>query len=361
MYELIGWQRPDGSIFAPVPAANWDSELPGQMLASIGYYGFWNYYKHSGDIQPISDLFPGVRKYMRLWTHASDGTIEDRKGGWHWGDWGDNIDKTALYNAWYYLAQKGEMLMAEALGLDNEADSIRNEMSLLKRAFNQSFWNGVSYRHPHYTGETDDRVQALAVVSGLADKDKYPAILKIFETHEHASPYMEKYVCEALFKMGYGEKGLQRLKHRFSPMVDNPLYSTLFEGWGIGNEGYGGGTTNHAWSGGGLTILSQYVAGISPVEPGYKVFKVAPMLSGLSWAEAVVPAVCGKIYTRTERQGKRIIIRFNVPEDTKAVLEIPDEVRDITINGKKSKKHNLSFNRHGQYEVTYIENDNSIQ
>lgn len=34
--ELCGWQKPDGALFSPVPAGNWDKELFQQMLASIG-------------------------------------------------------------------------------------------------------------------------------------------------------------------------------------------------------------------------------------------------------------------------------------------------------------------------------------
>ena len=40
-------------------------------------------------------------------------------------------------------------------------------------------------------------------------------------------------------------------------MLSYKDYTTLFEGWGIGQEGFGGGTINHAWSGGPLTLLSQ--------------------------------------------------------------------------------------------------------
>lgn len=353
MYELIGWQRPDGSIFAPVPAGNWDSELPGQMLASIGYYGFWNYYLNTGDLATIADLYPGVKRYMKLWERAADGTMCDRKGGWHWGDWGDNIDKTALYNAWYYIAQKGEMHMAEALGLTHEADSIRNEMKSLKEAFNRVFWKGDHYRHPAYTGDTDDRVQALAVVGGLADADKYPVLLECLKTHEHASPYTEKYVMEALFKMGYPQEGLNRMKRRFGPMVDNPDFTTLFEGWGIGAEGYGGGTTNHAWSGGGLTILSQYVAGVSPIEPGYKVFRIAPALAGLSYAKAVVPTVNGDIAVSSKRNGDKMTIKFNIPKGTAAVVDIPESARNLTVNGKKRESADLHLDKAGKYTVIY--------
>ena len=78
---------------------------------------------------------------------------------------------------------------------------------------------------------------------------------------------MEKYVLEALYIMGYEDFALKRMKERFSKMVLDPYYTTLWEGWGIGAEGYGGGTTNHAWSGGGLTLLYQYAAGVSPAAP----------------------------------------------------------------------------------------------
>ncbi|MBN2819500.1 MAG: hypothetical protein JXP36_11050 [Bacteroidales bacterium] len=42
---------------------------------------------------------------------------------------------------------------------------------------------------------------ALAVVSGKAESDKFPALLEVFKNEEHASPYMEKYVLEALFQI----------------------------------------------------------------------------------------------------------------------------------------------------------------
>ena len=67
---------------------------------------------------------------------------------------------------------------------------------------------------------------------------------------------MEKYVLEALCMMGYYEDALERMKKRYYDMVESDL-TTLWEGWGIGSKGFGGGSYNHAWSGGPLTILSQ--------------------------------------------------------------------------------------------------------
>ena len=42
--ELVDWQKADGTLFAPIPAQNWDQELPAQSLAAISTYGFWYYY-----------------------------------------------------------------------------------------------------------------------------------------------------------------------------------------------------------------------------------------------------------------------------------------------------------------------------
>lgn len=92
MRELMDWQRADSTIFSPVPAGNYDSELPMQMLASVGYYGFWNYYMGTGDTATIRYVYPKVKKYIRLWKTDSLGLVVPRKGGWTWGDWGDNKD-----------------------------------------------------------------------------------------------------------------------------------------------------------------------------------------------------------------------------------------------------------------------------
>ena len=123
----------------------------------------------------------------------------------------------------------------------------------LRKEFHRTFWNGntTSLRAIR---QPDDRAQALAVVSGVLPKELYPVIRPFFSTWYHASPYMEKYVLEALCTMGYYQDALNRMKLRYRAMIESPL-TTLWEGWGIGSEGFGGGTYNHAWSGGPLTIL----------------------------------------------------------------------------------------------------------
>lgn len=334
MYELIGWQRPTGEIYAPIPSSNYHTELPGQMLASIGYFGFWNYYLNTGDLQTIKDLYPGVKKYMKVWQKNADGTIKFRAGEWTWGDWGENIDIKVLFNAWYYIALQGQHNMALALGLTDEAEALAQEMKELKIAFNKVFWNGKEYRHPDYKLLTDDRIHALSVVSGLADKEKYPAILNVLKRSEHASPYMEKYVIEALFCMEQGKYGIERMKKRFAEMVNDPERSTLYEGWSIGPGGFGGGTTNHAWSGGGLTIMSQYVCGIFPTTPGYEEYRICPQPAGIKQAETLVPTVKGNIQVSFTDDAREFALNVSSPDGMKAIICLPSASKTISLNGE---------------------------
>ena len=340
MYEVIGWQRPDGVIYGPIPAGNWDGELPCQMLATVGYYGFWNYYLNTGDIKPIADLYDGVNKYMAIWKLNDKGTIVYREGGWGWGDWGESIDMVLMENAWYYLSLKGMRDMAQALGKKEDAQLYQQKMDAFKNAFNKEFWDGKSYRSPGYKDANDDRGQALAVVSGLADKDKYPALFNVLKKEEHASPYMEKYVLEALFMMGEPDYALIRMKKKFGLMVNNPDYSTLFELWGIE-----GGTFNHAWSGGGLTILSQYLCGVSPVEPGFKLFEVKPGMGNITHAHTLIPTVRGNIKVLIQQGDKKYSISVTVPKNTKCEVYLPDVYPKILCNGKAVKaKKQLGYN-----------------
>lgn len=324
IHELMNWQRADGSLFAPVPAGNWAKELPLQMLASVGWYGFYTQYYYSGDSTFVPAIYDRLHRYLHeTWKVDQSGLPIERAGEWSWGDWGDQVDMGVLTNCWYYLALKAEKEFALQLGKKADAEEIGRMMFSIEKCFNTKFWTGTAYRSPGYRGENDDRSQAMAVLSGLASKDKYPAILKLLKKEYHASPYMEKYVLEALFQMNAPDVALQRMRDRYAGMLSYKEYTTLFEGWGVGAEGFGGGTINHAWSGGPLTLLSQKVCGIEPTSPGFRTFQIKPQMGSLTDASATVPTHYGDIKVSLRKSGRAIIMEIQVPEQTSAVVISP--------------------------------------
>ncbi len=211
----------------------------------------------------------------------------------------------------------------------------------MRKVFHRTFWNGKYYISPDYHGKPDDRAQALAVVSGVLPEELYPVIRSFFSEWYHASPYMEKYVLEALCTMGYYQDALNRMKLRYRAMIESPL-TTLWEGWGIGSEGFGGGTYNHAWSGGPLTILSQYIAGIETVEPAFRTFRVAPHPAHLNFIRTQVPLSGGRrIVLEMDKSAHGGTMYLRVPEGTSDEVELPAEFRSWRVNGETKSERQL--------------------
>lgn len=325
MLELINWQRDDHVLFAPIPGT-WTGELKMQMLNSIGYYGFWTYYLYTGDIETLRTVYPGVKRYLSIWQIGEDGLVVPR--GDSWTDWGENRDTTVLYNGWYYLALKAQRKMALALGETGDLPDIEARMQSLDANFNRVFWTGTEYRSPDYKDQTDDRAQALAVLAGFAKPEQYEAIREVLRTQEHASPYLEKYVGEALYQMGFAEDALERTRKRFQKMTDHP-YTTLWEIWNRG-------TINHAWSGGALTLLAQYGAGVCPTSPGYADYQIRPQMGSLNYIEVRVPTVKGFIDVELRKDASSFKLQVNSPKNTVATISIPQlsdtEVTRIEVN-----------------------------
>ena len=348
MRELVNWQRPDSTLFSPIPAQNYDSELPAQMLAAISTYGFWNYYMHTGDAETMYYVYPAMKRYLGIWQLDNTGLTVERSGGWSWGDWGSNIDLRLTLAAWHYLALQSAINTAQITG--NEADIAQYEeaMQQIKAAYNLC-WNGRAYRHPTYTGDTDDRVQALAVISGIADTDKYKAIYELFTTQWYASPYMETYVMEALMQMGYGSYALKRFKSRFANMVNSTRHTTLFEGWEEG--GYGGGSTNHAWSGGMLTVIARDVCGLRPTSPAWTTFDIAPY-PVIKSCSITVPTVKGAVKLDYADDDRQFACTVTVPRGTTATFISPKaDYTSILVNGTRMQLQKSYTLQEGEYTI----------
>lgn len=351
MLELINWQKKNNTIFSPVPAGNWNKELPMQMLAGVGYYGFWTYCNYSGDVETINTVYPGVKRYLSLWKLGDDGLVIPRKGGWTWCDWGKNKDITILYNGWYYIALKGQKKMAELLGLEEDIKEIRAKMASIENNFNKTFWNGTAYRSPGYKGQTDDRGQALAVVSGLAGPDKYNAIRQVFRKEFNASIYMEKYVLEALYIMRFENDVMERIRRQYGKMVADPC-TTLWEQWG------GGSSRNHGWSGWPLTLMSQYALGVAPEEVGYDVYHVLPQMGPLTHIRATVPSVKGDIKVELRDEREVFSLHLESPPKTAAIIGIPRNrnAKVVDIQVRRSLVWHAGKPRQTVHGMKFLEN-----
>jgi hypothetical protein len=325
--NLVEWQKEDGALYSPVPAGNWKQELPTQMLASVG--SMPTYFAYTNDTATLAYVYPAFKTYMDLWAVRENGLVEERRGGWTWLDWGQNLDSTALYNVWYHKALISMDLMENVLNI--EADT-RRRIADHRAAFNRELGTDLGYRSPAKRGPIDDRPQGIALTAGLVDSDYYATVARVLDGPYHASPYSEKYILEALFEMDRAEAALHRMKERYRKQIEHPDYTTLWEGWGIGAEGYGGGTYNHGWSGGPMTLLSKYVAGVQPAAPGYKAFRVAPQPGGLSRVTATVPSARGLFTVDYRIEGGTMNMHVTVPPGIGGEIVLPEGYAIEAVN-----------------------------
>jgi alpha-L-rhamnosidase len=336
IHELMNWQRANGVISAPMPAMNYSSELPSQMLASVGWYGLRTQYFYSADSSFVPAVYDRMKRYLHeVWKLDQDGIPVYRTGDWDWPDSGSPVDKYALMPCLYQLALKGELDFARMLGKTEDAEMIESTMDRLKESYNRIYWTGNGYRHPSYEGPTDDRAQAMAILSGIASQDKYPALVEILKTTDLASTYMEKYMVEALFVAGESNAAIERMKRNMARVMDDRS-STLYEHWDWTNS------SNHAWSGANIILLGQKVCGIAPTAPGFRTFAVRPQMGPLKSASASIETLYGKISVSLSRKSSRSAtasLTVTVPEGTSATVTAADGNDTVLSPGT----HNLKI------------------
>lgn len=318
---LMGWTEDNNVLHTVVPChGNDGQELPMQMLAGIN--GMWEYYLYTGRTEKMSEMYEYIKNYLDLWTMGANGLVNHRSGGsiWDWMDWGSFADVAPIENAWYFMASKVAKQFAEVLGHEEDVPQYVARMESIKASYD-TMWTDSGYYKNSGNGKPDDRANALAVLSGLASEDKYPVILDVLTSVQNSSPYMEKYVLDALCEMGHMDLAQERIKDRYANMVEGPdAYSTLWEFW----NRYAG-TKNHAWTGGPLITMSKYMAGVAPITPGYDTYQVKPDLGSLNQVSTVVPSIKGDIEVNITRstENKTLELSLTSPANTQAIVAIP--------------------------------------
>ncbi len=321
-----------------VPISGDYFELPVQQLAGI--VGFKTYYDYTGDKAFVKKIYDASLDYLKLWEIGENNLVVHRSGSWDWPDWGSKADMTAIENAWVYYALSTVEEMAELLGRDDDILFITERKADIAKGY-KALWTEEGFKSEDVKNP-DDRANALAVLSGLADEEQYATVKNVLINTKNSSPYMEYYVLEALCKMGEYEAARDRIKYRYKDMV-NEDYSTLWEFWDEWR-----GTKNHAWSGGPLVIMSKHFAGITPLEAGYEKVKIEPRYTLSDSMNCTVPSVKGLITLDYKKTDKGYAINLTVPHDTKTILYVPENAV-VKINSEVYYKNGEYVNSEKGY------------
>ncbi|GAB3221473.1 alpha-L-rhamnosidase-related protein [Spirosoma arcticum] len=334
--DLANWQRPDGVIYNPVPEDNWKDELPAHSLMPLSELS--RFFRYTHDTATIRQVYPALRRYLAVWELQPTGQLLYRKGGWDWGDWGENQDLVLIQHGWYLKTLQTAREMANLLHHNDEATQYAQQIAAITTFLNSpDCWNGRAYHHKDHKGQTDDRANALMILTSVADSTKWEALSQVFKRAEHASPWMEKFVLESLFKIGRPQQAIERMRRRFRPMTESS-FSTLWELWKYElSEAHGNTGNNHGWSGGPLVLLSEYVAGVSPSREQANTYLIRPTLTDLQALQTTVPTPQGLLHVRIAKTPGAITLTMQVPPNTRVMATLPADSPPFisrTLNGQ---------------------------
>jgi alpha-L-rhamnosidase len=323
----------DGKVFGSLGPLR-VRELPSQSLQFISQV-IWEYYLNTADIETLRFAYTPAKAYLTLWRINEVGLPVRNSPGddsWNWFDWGEEntVDKEVILTSLYFMALTSMREMAIELGETDDLPWYETRMHSIRKAFNEYYWQDEFYSSNPKLFE-DDRANALAIISGLADKGQYGQIVqRVLIPNHFCSPHFEWMVNEAMFQAGYKREALNRMIKRYTPQVETPWLTTLYERFPTG------GTYNHAWNAPN-TILSRRIAGINPRMPGWTEYYVMPDPNHLKKIHQVVPTVKGNIDFKLQRNNENSVIELHSPEGTTAILGIPvclGQIKSVVVNNR---------------------------
>lgn len=143
------------------------------------------------------------------------------------------------------------------------------------------------------------------------------------------SPYATGYAVEALFYRDRGAEAVKLIERVWGPMADttSPNYSGgHWEAMKPDETPHGHDTSlMHGWSTWPVSLMPRYLAGLQPIEPGWKSFSVAPVLAGLKEVKCVLETAAGTVGVQLEidETDGHGTLKILAPQSTRARLVAP--------------------------------------
>ena len=273
----------------------------------------------TGDLKSIDSVYRSTRNFLFS-------TYKFGKKN-QWFDWGKDIrDAVVMENCFMYLDLGTLKKLAKITGHETDTAVINFKLDSIKTTFNTSYWKG-NYYMSSQVSTPDDRANAMALNSGLAEPSKWDLIYNnVLTKYANASCFFDRWVFEALCKMGKEEYALLRMYNRYKTMIP-ASFTTLWEHsdrwWASWKNTYDDASSlNHGWNP-PVIILSQIIAGVSPEEPGWSTFHVLLKEAFLTSINIAVPSVKGEIKVAMKKSTSEYTINLTSPLRTKAIVGIP--------------------------------------
>ncbi len=367
--DVRAQQRENGIVPNTVP------DVMGKSMGFLNGSSGWNdaveivpytLYKMYGDKTVLEDQYECMTRWLafsekrarrthrlNLFKHGSHRKyIVDT--GFHFGEWlepGHVMVKDTLYTmfvkpdaeaATAYFAYSARLIseIAGLLGKTGDEKKYAELYSKVKQAYQKEFIkDGVvkSKRQCRY-------VRPLAL--GLIEGEPAKAVAKQLNNMVVANGFKigtgfltTPWICSVLVNYGYTGTAFKILENTSRPGWLYPITkgaTTIWENWnGIDDNNKPTNSLNHYSPGTVVGWLFNSVAGIKPLEPGFKTIQIKPTVGGsLTFVNCTYKSAAGLISVAWKLDGNRFTLDIETPGKTEIVL--PDGTSQIVWAGKHS-------------------------
>jgi alpha-L-rhamnosidase len=343
LQDIADTQNEDGSITDVAPKfwmAKPADPAWGSAFITIGWY----LYLYRGDTQVLARFYSAFRHYLEyVLSQTTEGIVEDLGT---FGDWCApglvTSKKTGLpFISTWYLHHDLSLMEQIAQVLENSEDVLyfRNTSKRIKDALITCFWKGNHMESLPMTpwDFPDQTAQALTLAGDLLDIQELRALATSLNDlvaatsgdHVGTGIHGTRYLLEQLSRWGYLDKAYTIANQKNYPgwiyMVREGA-TTLWERWEpIFCEGMN--SHNHIMLGSIDQWFYTYVAGLTPLAPGWREIGLAPAyLQQIDHAAATVETPYGEASLQWERRDGEVVVTIRIPSGTDGYLFLPPEM-----------------------------------
>jgi alpha-L-rhamnosidase len=335
-------QREDGSLPDVVPPYL-PSLYPADPAWSAAYATLtWLHYEHYEDVTILARHYASLRKYVEFLGANAGGFII--KGLGKYGDWcppGSIVPKKTsveFTSTWYYYHDVLILSkIARALGRAEEAKEYAKLAESILEAFNAFFLEERQYaairvsRVDTYPNQTSNILPLYLDMVPPAKKDAVidsllQSVVRQQDFHIDTGILGTRYILDVLTAQGYAEAAFRLATQRSYPgwgyMIEEGA-TTLWERWEK-LTGPAMNSQNHIMLGSVDAWFYKALAGLMPLEPGWRKFRVKPHVVGsLTSAEASVTTVRGPVRSAWTRDDASFSLEVLVPVGATARIHVP--------------------------------------
>lgn len=323
----------------------------------------WDLYRRTGDTTVLSENYQMMKNWVAYHETQTAELISDMNSFGDWlqpfqsedsrkrGDTSKNLIGTAFFAHAANLTSKA----AEVLGKTQEATSYHNLYKEVAKAFENEFFDAEG-KIKNGTATQTGYLLALdfeLLSDAIEEKAKGHLITTISEADNHlrtgflGTPLLPR-VLDAMGEtdLMYGILMKETYPSWFYSI--NQGATTMWERWNSYSrlEGYNPesmNSLNHYAYGAVGEWMYERIAGIQPLEPGYKKIRIAPLPGGgLTSAGATYDSPYGVVRSSWHINGDTFYLEAEVPPNTTGVISIPTrEKESVLVNGQGMEQLNI--------------------